>query len=279
MRGGLRGRTGGPGALAIRRLTRKEAYTEYLVAIEEWRVATTYEIPGEFVVAAGRGAACGQEDEEGETGKKEQAMNQTLLTRVGQSTLPRALPIIGAFTLMSALPPHAAAQAAEATSQHHGLTSNQRGPAGELVRIVREATERFRDVEVAKREGYGLLFGCVSGGEYGAMGLHFVNLALVADPALDPRRPEIVIYEPRPNGQVRLIGADFLVFKADWDAEHPDEPPQIKGQLLHLFESPNRFGLPDFYTLHVWAWKDNPTGTFVNWHANVSCDAFNGQTP
>jgi hypothetical protein len=111
------------------------------------------------------------------------------------------------------------------------------------------------------------------------MGLHFVNMALVADPALDPTRPEIVIYEPRPNGGVRLIGADFLVFKADWDAAHPNETPQLMGQLLHLFDSPNRFGLPDFYTLHVWAWKDNPTGTFVNWHANVSCDAFNGDTP
>jgi hypothetical protein len=28
----------------------------------------------------------------------------------------------------------------------------------------------------------------------------------------------------------------------------------------------------------VWAWKDNPTGTFVNWHSNVSCDQFNGPT-
>jgi hypothetical protein len=49
------------------------------------------------------------------------------------------------------------------------------------------------------------------------------------------------------------------------------------GQLLHLFESPNRFGLPNFYTLHVWAWKQNPTGTFANWHAKVSCDAFDRQ--
>ena len=69
-----------------------------------------------------------------------------------------------------------------------------------LVQVVREATARFHDVEVAKSEGYGLLFGCVSGGDIGAMGLHFVNLALVGDPALDPTRPEIVIYEPRPNG-------------------------------------------------------------------------------
>jgi hypothetical protein len=156
---------------------------------------------------------------------------------------------------------------------------NQKGQAGELVQIVREATARFQNVEVAKAEGYGLLFGCVSGGEYGAMGLHFVNLALVADPTLDPTRPEIVIYEPLPNGQVRLVGADFLVFKEDWEEQNPNGTPQLMGQLLHLFESPNRFGLADFYTLHVWAWKDNPTGTFVNWHSNVSCDAFNGQAP
>src|SRR5262245_29547303 len=168
-------------------------------------------------------------------------------------------PLIAAFALMSA--------------------PNEKAPTNDLVRVVREATERFQDVEVAKREGYGLAFGCVSGGDYGAMGLHFVNLALVADPALDPARPEIVLYEPKPNGGVRLTGADFLVFKADWDAQHPGETPQIMGQLLHLFDSPNRFGLPPFYTLHVWAWKNNPTGTFVNWHANVSCDAFNGQTP
>jgi hypothetical protein len=206
-------------------------------------------------------------------------MKHALLATVGKATLPRALSVIGAFALMSAPAPRAAAEPAGAKSTHHGITANQKGQAGELVRIVREATARFQNVEVAKSEGYGLLFGCVSGGEYGAMGLHFVNLALVADPTLDPTRPEIVIYEPLPNGQVRLIGADFLVFKEDWEEQNPNTTPQLMGQLLHLFESPNRFGLADFYTLHVWAWKDNPTGTFVNWHANVSCDAFSGQTP
>ena len=51
----------------------------------------------------------------------------------------------------------------------------------------------------------------------------------------------------------------------------------MMGQLFHLFEAPNRFGLPAFYTLHVWAWKDNPQGAFVNWHPQVSCDSFAGQ--
>jgi hypothetical protein len=109
------------------------------------------------------------------------------------------------------------------------------------------------------------------------MGLHYVNLPLVTDGVLDPSRPEIVIYEPLPNGRLRLIGADFLVFASDWHATN-SATPQLGGQLLHLFESPNRFGLPDFYTLHVWAWKDNPAGTFSNWHSKVSCDGFGGKS-
>ena len=158
----------------------------------------------------------------------------------------------------------------------HENESEQKTPAGELIRVVRESTRRFRNVEQAKAEGYKLLFGCVSGPDDGAKGLHYVNMDLVADGILDPRRPEIVIYEPLPNGGRRLIGADFLVFVDAWHANNV-ATPELGGQLLHLFESPNRFGLPPFYTLHVWAWKPNPTGAFVNWHADVSCDQFDGK--
>src|SRR5262245_40159974 len=150
--------------------------------------------------------------------------------------------------------------------------------AGELVRVVREATRRFRNVEQAKAEGYLLMFGCVSGPDDGAMGLHYVNLSLVGDGILDPTRPEIIIYEPTPNGGRRLIGADFLVFSETWHASNTGTP-ELMGQLMHLFESPNRFGLPAFYTLHVWAWKPNRTGAFVNWHSDVSCEQFDGREP
>ncbi len=74
---------------------------------------------------------------------------------------------------------------------------------------------------------------------------------------------------------VAVAEADYLVLAKARDDKH-DSPPELMGQLLHLFEAPNRFGLPAFYTLHVWAWKHSPTGTFVNWHTNVSCDAFSG---
>jgi hypothetical protein len=147
----------------------------------------------------------------------------------------------------------------------------------ELVETVRRATARFRNVTdpAGPGEGYELMFGCVSGGDFGAMGLHYVNSALVGDGEVDASHPEIILFEPTSNGRIRITGADFLVIAAQWDATHAG-PPSLNGQLFHYFEAPNRFGLPAFYTLHVWAWKDNPMGTFTNWNPRVSCDGFNG---
>lgn len=160
-----------------------------------------------------------------------------------------------------------------AIAQQNGQAADQKSQQGALLKIVREATERFKDVSVAEAEGYALQFGCVSGDYTGAMGLHYVNGELVGKGVLDATRPQIVIYEAMPGGRLRLIGADYLLFQAAWDANNP-APPQLMGQAFHLFEAPNRFGLPPFYTLHVWAWKDNPNGAFVNWHPSVSCESF-----
>lgn len=178
---------------------------------------------------------------------------------------------------------------AHAQSGHmHAALAQQRELSpeqGQLLSIVREATERFKNVNVAQSEQYNLLFGCVTGPDSGAMGLHFVKQEYLTKPPMlangeiDPTRPEIVIYEPVQGGGLRLIGADYLLFADAWDKAHPGNPPQLMGQLFHYFEAPNRFGLPPFYTLHVWAWKENPKGAFVNWHPDVSCKAFSGQIP
>ena len=152
------------------------------------------------------------------------------------------------------------------------------GPASSgLVKLVREITEPYKDVAAAKAAGYALAFGCVSGPDAGAMGLHYVNMPLVMDGEIDPTKPEIILYEPVGDGQVRLVGADYLVLADAWDKTHSTSP-ELMGQKFQQFEAPNRFGLPRFYTLHVWAWKANPTGTFVNWHSNISCDTFSGET-
>src|SRR6266481_5255368 len=163
------------------------------------------------------------------------------------------------------------------TAEQQEMTLDEQSNADTLLKVVRESTERFKDVSVAKAEGYALQFGCVTGDDAGAMGLHYVNGALVNSGVIDATRPQIVIYEPTPNGPPKLTGADYLVFADAWNAKH-SSPPELMGQLFHLFDAPNRFGLPAFYTLHVWAWKENPNGAFVNWHPEVSCEAFAGDT-
>jgi hypothetical protein len=178
---------------------------------------------------------------------------------------------------MNASPALVLAQDAHTHSPQHRLKPlDEQSNSGALLKIVREATERFQDVHVAQAEGYALQFGCVTGSDEGAMGLHYVNGALVNSGVIDATRPQIVIYEPTASGDLQLIGADYLVLADTWNKTHSG-PPQLMGQLFHLFDSPNRFGLPAFYTLHVWAWKENPKGAFVNWHPDVSCALYSGQ--
>lgn len=160
--------------------------------------------------------------------------------------------------------------------QQETATADQQTSENALIQIIRNATEKYQDVKMAEASGYSLQFGCVSGDDFGAMGLHYVNSTLVNDAVLDATRPQIIIYEPTPGGGRKLIGVDYLLLADPWNAHH-SSPPQLMGQLFHLFPSPNRFGLPTFYTLHVWAWKNNPKGAFVNWHSNVSCRSYAGE--
>jgi hypothetical protein len=185
-----------------------------------------------------------------------------------------------ALALINVIPSRALAQEdhSHASAPQQEMTPEQQRNVGALVKTVREATERFKDVSAAEAEGYALQFGCVSGDDFGAMGLHYVNGALVNSGVIDATHPQIVLYEAQPNGSLKLTGADYLVLADAWDANHPGVTPQLMGQIFHYFASPNRFGLPAFYTLHVWAWKENPKGAFVNWHPHVSCQSFVGKT-
>ncbi len=102
------------------------------------------------------------------------------------------------------------------------------------------------------------------------MGVHFINTALVADGEIDGQHPEAIIYEPAKDG-MRLVGVEYIVDAATWLARHPS-PPMLEGQAFQLVGSPNRYGLPPFFELHVWAWRDNPNGAFVDWNNRVSCE-------
>ena len=194
----------------------------------------------------------------------------------------RALPFVHLLFAASLLPTSATPAAAQAHDDHAktmAATADKRTPQqNALVRAVRNATEPFI---AGPGADYQLMFGCVSGGDFGAMGLHYVNASLLDDGEVNIEKPEIILYEATSSGGIRITGADYLVYADQWDADetHQGQPPQLDGQLFHRFDSPNRFRLPAFYTLHVWAWKDNPVGTFANWNPDVSCDRFNAPAP
>lgn len=157
-----------------------------------------------------------------------------------------------------------------------GQHGEDRPPTG-LVRDVREGTEAFRDLSRALAAGYSSTGSCVTGPQEGAMGIHFANGALIGDPALDPQHPELLIYEQR-NGRLRLVGVEFLVLADAWHAANT-APPVLRGQHFHLVGAPNRYGLPPFYELHVWAWRDNPHGMFVDWNPAVTCAEYAPEDP
>jgi hypothetical protein len=143
-------------------------------------------------------------------------------------------------------------------------------PSSGLVEQVRFATEGFRDSRNVP-QGYQSVLGCVSGPDEGAMGVHFVNGSLI-NGALEIDQPQALIYEFT-NGVGRLVGVEYIVPYELWHLTHAKtDPPTIGDQLLNYYDSPNRFGLPPFYELHVWAWRDNPNGAFVDWNPRVSCE-------
>jgi hypothetical protein len=103
------------------------------------------------------------------------------------------------------------------------------------------------------------------------MGIHYVNGPLVGDGEIDASRPEALIYEPS-GDQRRLVGVEFIVDAQTWLASHNNTPPMLEGQAFQLVGSPNRYNLPVFFELHVWAWRTNPNGAFVDWNNQVTCE-------
>jgi hypothetical protein len=140
-----------------------------------------------------------------------------------------------------------------------------------LVQDVREATRQFIDVNNAGPAGYEPVFGCVSGPDHGAMGVHYVNGGLVGDGQIDVAHPEALIYEPAGNKR-RLVGVEYIVDAATWLKNNNNTPPALDGQDFQFVAAPNRFNLADFFELHVWAWRDNPQGAFVDWNNQVTCE-------
>ena len=162
-----------------------------------------------------------------------------------------------------------------------GAQAQQGGPAASnaaALTAVRAALDKYKDPIVAVHDGYYSTVGCVDfpgGGmehgamEYkpGAMGVHFINMALVG-PKLDSTKPQVLLYEPVGDKLV-LTGAEWFV-----PTQLAKTPPTILGhQLMGPMEghAPIMPAELHHWDLHVWLYKNNPDGMFSATNPAVKC--------
>ncbi len=147
------------------------------------------------------------------------------------------------------------------------------GDTTPLLDKVHNATAHYININVALAEGWVTATPCVSGPDTGAMGVHLVLPSRLSSGVLNAEQPEALIYEPMANGSMRLVGVEFIVLASVWATNNPGGGvPALDGNLLNYIAAPNRYGLPAFYELHVWAWENNPKGSYADWNTQVTCE-------
>ena len=103
------------------------------------------------------------------------------------------------------------------------------------------------------------------------MGYHYANAALMADDAIDPLRPEILVYAPTKNGKLELVAVEYWKKDADGSLMTSADRPSVYGV---GFDGPmpgHNPTMPVHYDLHVWLYEDNPSGRFAPFNPAVSC--------
>lgn len=135
---------------------------------------------------------------------------------------------------------------------------------------LREVTARFHQLDYAMEAGYSAqITPCWAHHSAGAMGYHYGNTNLF-DATVDLLQPEVVIYEPQAGGHMRLVGMEYIVPLDAWEAaghdlNDPADVPQLLGQNY------TRHSFLPIFKLHIWLWRNNPSGTFADWNPKVSC--------
>lgn len=139
------------------------------------------------------------------------------------------------------------------------------------LKAARAATAKYNAVAKARMDGYVPASPCASSPD-GTMGIHYVNPRLASDGALDPERPEALLYVPDEDGKLELVGVEYFLVAADQEPPiADDDAPRLFGR---RFDGPMQGHSPDMpyhYDLHVWLWADNPSGTFAPWNPALTC--------
>ena len=131
------------------------------------------------------------------------------------------------------------------------------------VELLRSSLAPYSSLTLAKNAGYNTaITDCMSNGDEGAMGVHFGDTHLF-DAVSDSLHPEVLIYEPGSNGEMSLVGVEFLVPYAV--LPKTSSAPVLFGQ---KFSQNDVFGV---WALHVWTHRANPSGLYASWNPRVHC--------
>ena len=136
-----------------------------------------------------------------------------------------------------------------------------------------KATAAYKDVNKAIAAGYSFRLPdktgktCIAQAPQGGMGVHMVNKKLL-DATIDVNKPEAMVYAPAKGGKMDLVAIEYVVFKSAWKNS---SAPSLFGQQFAFTPTPNRFGLPAYYSLHAWLYKKNPSGLLSPWNPQVKC--------
>jgi hypothetical protein len=130
------------------------------------------------------------------------------------------------------------------------------------VAALRSVTARYKQLELAVKDGFVLLHPCETRPDEGPVGTVYVHLGRLTDGKIDPALPDALIYEPQANGRLTLVGVEFAILYTQWTEQ---QPPQFLGA---TFQPEDEFGV---WALHAWVWRANPLGLFAESNPNVSC--------
>lgn len=164
---------------------------------------------------------------------------------------------------------------------------------------VRAVSQKYRDVNVAKAEGYTTDNKCVTAAmlghpeQMGAMGLHYVRRDLLGLPPkplppgsgkvsgtgthTDFRNPAMLVYEPQPDGSLELVAVENLVFASAWHRKS-EAPPKFHGRTYPLLKDDLKSKLDEahgwepHYEQHLWVFRDNPNGAYSPFNPAVTCN-------
>ncbi len=171
-------------------------------------------------------------------------------------------------------------------------------PAEPTLDEVRAVASKYRDVNVARAEGYTTDNKCVTAemlghpAAMGAMGLHYVRRDLLGLPPKPPRpgsgrvhgtgthsdfrNPAMLVYEPQPDGSLELVAVENLMFASAHDAKS-DAPPTFHGRAWPLLKDnpatklDEAHGWEPHYEQHLWVFRENPNGFYSPFNPLVTC--------